>query len=263
MICGWKLLHNEKFVYRANAGKPDIELKFYHYPEYRQRVRTERAPENCRLKKKGENAFFLFRNKLPIKGTISLDREVSVFPEERMISLDAEWGRISEFPEKLRMKYRESSRYWPVKSNSIDAPRQDWFQSDELSFWTRSAWKYIRGKIRPKNQERRLGAEQAIEKGTGDCDELTDLFMTLARMRGIPCRRITGFFIADEGRHAERHAWAEILTQKFGWVTVDIALNNIGAHTINYVVLKVEEFNPAISDYQVRINQHVWLQCRL
>ncbi len=52
MICGWKLRHEERFVYRANSGRPNIELRFYHYPEYRQRARVERAPQGWKLKRK-------------------------------------------------------------------------------------------------------------------------------------------------------------------------------------------------------------------
>ncbi len=252
MICGWRFRHEERFVYRANSGRPSIEMRFYHYPEYRQIVRVERAPQGWKLKRKGINSFYIFRGIVPNKGVISMDREVSVFPEINVIA-DENMGMISEYPEELRRKYRESSRYWPLKSESIDAAQQDWFESDDLSLWLRSAWRYIRGKIRPENQTKRLGAEEALKRGIGDCDEFTDLFMTIARMRGIPCRRITGFFISNEG-NAERHAWAEVLTPRFGWITVDMALNNIGAHTVNYVVLKIEEFNPAISDYQVKIN---------
>ncbi len=253
MICGWRFRHEERFVYRANSGRPNIELRFYHYPEYRQNVRIDRAPQGWKLKRKCINSFYIFRGIVPNKGVISMDREVSVFPEINVIA-DENMGMISEYPEELRRKYQESSRYWPLKSKSIDAPKQDWFESDDLYLWLSSAWRYIRGKIRPENQTKRLGAEEALKRGIGDCDEFTDLFMTIARMRGIPCRRMTGFFISNNGKKAERHAWAEVLTPRFGWITVDMALNNIGAHTVNYVVLKIEEFNPAISDYQVRIN---------
>ena len=100
-------------------------------------------------------------------------------------------------------------------------------------------------------QEKRLGADQALLTGEGDCDEFTDLFVTFARMRGIPCRRLTGYFITNLGNFVEAHAWGEILTPKLGWITIDIALNNIGNHSINYVILKIEEFNPALPDYQI------------
>jgi hypothetical protein len=70
-------------------------------------------------------------------------------------------------------------------------------------------------------------------------------------MRGIPCRRLTGYFIRNKKVEAEPHAWGEILSPALGWIPIDIALHNIGNHTINYVILKIEEFNPSLSDYQI------------
>ena len=103
----------------------------------------------------------------------------------------------------------------------------------------------------PEKQEKRLGADQALRTGSGDCDEFTDLFITLARIRGVPCRRLTGYFIHQTNAEPEPHAWGEILSPTIGWVPIDIALRNLGNHTINYVIGKIEEFNPSLLDYQI------------
>ncbi len=248
-VCGWHIYHRERFIYRANSGSPQIRLKVYHYPEYRQRVVGERLPPGFKVKKKGHNRFLVFNGKVSSKNTISLDRDVQVFPEEKTVALKEGWGRISDIDPSMSAKYGEASRFWPdtIKVND------DRFESDDLSEWVASVWRFIRKSISPENQEKRWGAEEALKRGIGDCDEFTDIFMSLARKRGIPCRRITGFFVKGG---AERHAWAEVFSPLHGWLTVDIAINNIGSHTRNYIVLKVEEFNPDISDYQVRI-RHV------
>ena len=250
MPAGWNIEHRERFTYRANSGRPEIELKVYMYPEYRQRVIARRLPDGFRIRRKGLNMFLVFREKVPQKGSIPLDRDFGIIPQVKDVDAGADMGRISEIDGKIREKYREASRFWPVKSDI--RPDEEWFESDNLSFWLRSAWRYLRERIRPENQEKRWGAEEALERGIGDCDEFTDTFITIARMRGIPSRRITGLFIRSGEAH-ERHAWAEAYSPKHGWITVDMALNNIGSHTANYVVLKVEEFNPAISDYQANI----------
>ena len=67
----------------------------------------------------------------------------------------------------------------------------------------------------PEKQEKRLGADKAFLAGTGDCDEFIDLFITLARMRGIPCRRLTGYFIRNEKAEAEPHAWGNSITNSW------------------------------------------------
>lgn len=251
---GWQLHHREHLVFRTHAGAPSIRLKFFHYPAYRQTVHLDQPPLNCKLKVKGNNAFFLFQQKVRTKGTISLERTATVFPISSSLSQHDTWGTISDIPRLLQRKYAQSFSYWPVRSSAIrDVASERWFATEDLSSWVLATSRYITAKIKyPEKQEKRLGADQALLAGIGDCDEFTDLFITLARMRGIPCRRLTGYFISQAGGDVEPHAWTEILSPTLGWIPVDIALHNIGNHTINYVIVKIEEFNPSLSDYQVK-----------
>ena len=253
-IQGWKIHHQEHLMYRANAGSPTIRLKFFHYPNYRQTVHLHRTPLQCKVKSKGMNSYFLYQQKVHTKGVISLDRSVSVFPITSSVSVESEWGKISEIPQLLKDKYRESSKYWPLKSPTIlNLKEEEWFRTDDLSKWIQFAYQYIRTKIQYReNQEERLGAYQAIITAIGDCDEFTDLLITLARIRGIPSRRLTGYYILKQGEIPEAHAWGEIFSSELGWITTDVALNNIGSHNIHYIILKIEEFNPALPDYQVQ-----------
>ncbi len=252
-VHGWQIQHHERLFYRANSGSPTIILKFFHYPVYRQTVQINQFPSKCKLQVKGNNSFFLFKEKVRTKGSISLDRTISVFPTLFPVNLKDDWGNISEIPQSQRTKYRESSKYWPIHSSSIQKiSGQDWFNLDDLRQWVLSASQYIRTTIKHReNQEERLGAYQAFHHGIGDCDEFTDLFITLTRMREIPCRRLTGCYIANKGLLTENHAWGEVLTPELGWIPIDIALNDFG-HSINYIILKIEEFNPALPDYHIQ-----------
>jgi len=185
---------------------------------------------------------------------ISLERELSVYPQVSTITRNEPWGRISDIPGDLQKKYGQSFTYWPVQSPAIRTVADEhWFSTDDLFTWVHDAYRYISTRIKyPENQDKRLGADQALLAGIGDCDEFTDLFVTLSRTRGIPSRRLTGYFIRRVHAEAEPHAWAEILSPTLGWIPVDIALHNIGSHTMKYVIDKIEEFNPALPDYQVR-----------
>jgi transglutaminase-like putative cysteine protease len=251
---GWHIHHTEQLFFKATVGAPTIRLKFYTYPSYRQTVHLEEAPAHCKLKKKGHNAFFLFQQKVHSKGVISLERKISVFPQSFLLSPNDDWGKISNIPRLLQRKYQQSFSYWPVSSPSIrNVSEEYWFMTDELNTWVQTASRYITTKIKyPEKQDKRLGADQAFLSGIGDCDEFTDLFITLSRMRGVPCRRITGLFITRRGAEVEPHAWGEILSPTIGWIPIDIALHNLGKHTNNYVVGKIEEFNPALLDYQIQ-----------
>jgi hypothetical protein len=250
---GWQLHHHEHLFIRANNGAPTIRLKFFHYPSYRQTVIINQPPTGCKLKNKRDNTFFFFQQKVRMKAIISLERIISIYPTPSTISPHASWGRISDIPRTLQRKYTQSFTYWPVDSPAIqDISQETWFSTDDLNSWVHAAYTYITMKIKyPENQDKRLGADQALRTGTGDCEEFTDLFITLARIRGVPCRRLTGYFIHYANNEAEPHAWAEIQSPTLGWIPIDIALRNIGKHTINYVIGKIEEFIPTLLDYQI------------
>jgi len=252
-IRGWQLSHHEQLFFHSSSGALTIQLKFFHYPAYRQTVIVNQPPVGSKLRTNRNNTFFLFRQKVRTKGTISLERIVSIYPTPSTAPRGATWGRISDIPWLLKQKYKQSFAYWPVGSSALQNISQEhWFATDDLATWVQAASSYITMKIKyPEKQEKRLGADQTLQTGTGDCDEFTDLFITLARIRGIPCRRLTGYFIHQVTNEAELHAWGEILSPTIGWIPIDIALRNIGNHTINYVIGKIEEFNPSLIDYQI------------
>jgi hypothetical protein len=252
-LVGWQFHHQEQLFIHASSGAPIIRFKFYHYPSYRQTVILNQPPANCKLKNKKDNMFFFFQQKVRTKTAISLERIVSIYPNPSTISPRIPWGRVSEIPRALQRKYNQNFPYWPIDSPAIqEISQESWFSTDNLTSWVHAVSNYIIKKIKyPEKQDTRLGADQVLRTGRGDCDEFTDLFITLARIRGIPCRRITGFFIHHTNHEAEPHAWAELHSPVHGWIPIDIALRNIGTHSVFYVIGKIEEFNPSLLDYQI------------
>lgn len=59
-----------------------------------------------------------------------------------------------------------------------------------------------------------------LDQRRGDCGQLTLLFMTLCRCRGIPCRWQSGWVI-QPGRE-NMHDWCEIRIEPWGWIPVDV-----------------------------------------
>ena len=253
-IRGWQLHHHEQLNLRASSGAPMIRVKFYHYPPYRQTVHIDQPPTGCKLKTKGNNTFYVFQHKVHTKEIISFDRIMTILPTVSSLSLTENWGSISDIPLLLQRKYKQSFTYWPTTSDTIHIIAQErWFATDDLAAWVLAASRYVATTIKyPENQEKRLGADSAIRTGIGDCDEYTDLFITLARLRGIPCRRLTGYHITTEPLDVEPHAWGELFSPLRGWTPIDLAMHNIGSHTISYVIQKIEEFNPSLLDYHVQ-----------
>lgn len=62
----------------------------------------------------------------------------------------------------------------------------------------------------------RYGVKQALQQGFGRCWDFSDLFVTLCRAAGIPCRQVAGWLYEQSG-----HVWAEVLVEGKGWQQVD------------------------------------------
>ncbi len=62
----------------------------------------------------------------------------------------------------------------------------------------------------------RYGVKQTISQGYGQCWDFCDLFVTLCRASGVPCRQVGGWLYEQCG-----HIWAEVLIKGKGWLQVD------------------------------------------
>jgi len=248
-ICGWSIEHRDTLRYET-TGNVRLSLKIQSYAEHNQIVKIIDKPQRFKLVKKGANRFLAFNGILGKKGAMELVRRYEVFPVPFKMREDISWGRVSDIPPELANKYREPSRYWPINSDRIRAVEGEmWFKEQDIKKWVLGAERYLWKTIKnAEPQERRLGAEKAYTLGTGDCDEFADLFITLARIRGIPARRVTGFYIHNQH---EAHAWSEIYLPSRIWIPVDMAMHIIGEQSMRHVIMKVEEFNPSIGEYRL------------
>ncbi len=79
------------------------------------------------------------------------------------------------------------------------------------------------------NNNKRKGAKAAYESQSGVCTEFSDLFVTLARAKGIPARELEGFAFTDNkeiislsANNDVLHSWAEYWNENENqWVPVD------------------------------------------
>lgn len=67
-------------------------------------------------------------------------------------------------------------------------------------------------------------AEAALASGSGVCQDHAHIFLSTARLLGVPARYVSGYLLI-EGRteQAATHAWAEAYVDDLGWVGFDIA----------------------------------------
>ena len=66
-------------------------------------------------------------------------------------------------------------------------------------------------------------AAEALAQGQGVCQDQTHVFVSAARVLGIPARYVAGYLLADHADHAlrETHAWAEAWVEGLGWIGFD------------------------------------------
>ena len=67
-------------------------------------------------------------------------------------------------------------------------------------------------------------AEEAVEAGSGVCQDHAHIFVGAARMLDIPARYVSGYLMMNDRIDQEAtHAWAEAHIEGLGWVGFDIS----------------------------------------
>ncbi len=69
----------------------------------------------------------------------------------------------------------------------------------------------------------RSNTDHALAEGSGVCQDFAHLLLGLLRLRGIPCRYVSGYLHVDQnaGEPSQSHAWVEVYSLKHGWVAFD------------------------------------------
>ena len=70
----------------------------------------------------------------------------------------------------------------------------------------------------------RTTAEEAVEQGTGVCQDHAQIFLAAARIAEIPARYVSGYLMMNDRIEQDAtHAWAEAFVEGLGWVGFDIS----------------------------------------
>lgn len=76
----------------------------------------------------------------------------------------------------------------------------------------------------PGSTDTATTAAQALELGTGVCQDHTHIFLAAARAAGVPARYVSGYLhMPDTEEQEASHAWAEAHVDGLGWVGFDVA----------------------------------------
>jgi hypothetical protein len=91
-------------------------------------------------------------------------------------------------------------------------------------------------------------ASWVLKNKQGVCDEMTSLFIAMARSVGIPARFISGISYTTSELFDENwqpHGWAEVYFPNKGWVEFDITFGEYGYIDVTHIKLR-ETNDPAI-----------------
>ena len=166
---------------------------------------------------------------------------------------------IAKWPSlEMAEKYTGKTRYWDTyNSTLIDFLRSVARDDNPVSISQKIAEK-LASMIDYVPLPVRLGSDRSLiyEGGKmvlrGDCSEVADVYITLARIAGVPARMAFGFLLENMSRtiywmrteenltealpHWGGHAWSQVYLRPWGWVDVEL----------------LEGFKPKLGDYSWR-----------
>ncbi len=69
----------------------------------------------------------------------------------------------------------------------------------------------------------RSTSDHILEQGSGVCQDFAHLMLALLRLRGLPCRYVSGYLhvAPKDGEPSQSHAWVEIHAGERGWIPFD------------------------------------------
>ena len=147
--------------------------------------------------------------------------------------------KLNEYPKTLVTQYCRSSKFWEIYDPElIEIARNLLPDSKEfVVLYLQKAFHFVQSNIKfRENLDTRLGAKLALKNGKGDCDEFSDLFITLCRINQIPARRVMGILITDINKFS-LHAWTEVFIPPYQkWIPFDAALNEFASIRWNYII---------------------------
>ena len=134
-----------------------------------------------------------------------------------------------------------------AKATELAEGEDDLFKvAFKLASWVEENVKYDLNTLTATSSQK---ASWVLENRQGVCDEMTSLFVAMARSVGIPARFVSGISYTTSELFDENwqpHGWAEAYFPGIGWVSFDITFGEYGYIDVTHVKLR-DGFDPAES----------------
>lgn len=113
-----------------------------------------------------------------------------------------------------------------AQANEIVAGEEDYYEAVfKIAEWTRANIQYDLNTLTEKSVQK---SSWVLRNRFGVCDELTNLFTSMARSLGIPVKYISGLAYSDVIGGWSPHAWNEVYFPNVGWLPFDITFGQYG-----------------------------------
>lgn len=166
-----------------------------------------------------------------VKGRSNL--EISVAGYVKISDQTEELQKVKETDQETLAKYLKADKYWETQDAAIQKKAKELSSIGEIYKFVTTNLKYNYNRLEQSVPDR-FGAAKALQNPTNAiCTDFTDLFIALARAKGIPAREIEGYAYSDNantrpikvgGLEATNilHAWPEYFDKtKSRWIAVD------------------------------------------
>ncbi len=218
-----------------------VELKLFPQDDYRQKVLNMNAGEGKVQKNK---VLYEWDNPKLGKEKFGYSADVNTHNERVKVEFKVPFP-LQNVPEELNI-YTLPSPTIDSDNPDIIAKAAELVEGEDdvfkaafkLASWVEENVKYDLNTLTAKASQ---PASWVLEHKEGVCDEMTSLFVAMARSQGIPARFVSGISYTTSELFEENwqpHGWAEVYFPEIGWVSFDIAFGEYGYVDVTHIKLK-------------------------
>ena len=225
-------------VENVSGGRTEKSI-LYHYlvtqSSHQTIIEINQQPKGRMKIDKEQNLYAI--HKVPILDVHeSYKITTKIVIEARDIDFPFNASKIDEIPKSLVQSNCKPLKYWEFDDERVQNIAKKLLERSDSSVYSYllNVFRYTWHKIKIRNlMKDRLGVLGVLESYEGDCDEFSDLFISLARAVKIPARRVVGLSLheTDDKVSFMYHAWAEAFVPGVGWVSFDPALKKFASLT--------------------------------
>ncbi len=154
-------------------------------------------------------------------------------------------------------KYTEEEKFINIDSNirnladDIFKDQTDLFTAiHEAAQWVETNIEYKRTS---DTEDKNKRSSWVLQNKYGVCDELTNLFISILRVKKIPAKFISGVVYSSQKKEFENHGWAEVYFPEQGWLPFDLTYQQHGWIDITHIKLaEAEDSDISSIDYHWR-----------